>query len=189
MFYQVTYTFNRDSASLFSVFLDFFCDYFRFHLDNSVFSVIIHARTFCQIKKLNDGENSDGGDGIVSFANDYPLQNCHLDQLMNDDPRIVFVSSAMNQNRSAADMDVSGGMKTVVGHLLARGYRKPALLPLSAFAGNRFYRTAANAGRKGYFRLRWTLSVQDQRSKDYKTNQTGQIQSADRSERDLCRPE
>lgn len=74
-----------------------------------------------------------GVDGIVSFAHDYPLQNCHLDQLLKDDPRIVYILNSIDSdpNGSYVDADIAGGMKTAVGHLLENGYRKPALLLLN----------------------------------------------------------
>ena len=69
-----------------------------------------------------------GVDGIISFAHDYPLQNCHLDQLLKDDPRIVFALNSNDPNGSNVDADIAGGMKAAVAHLLDSGYCKPALL-------------------------------------------------------------
>ena len=69
-----------------------------------------------------------GVDGIVSFAHDYPLQNCHLDQLLKDDPRIVFALNSNDPNGSNVEADIAGGMKTAIKHLIDNRYRKPALL-------------------------------------------------------------
>ena len=77
-----------------------------------------------------------GVDGIVSFAHDYPLQNCRLDQLLKDDPRIVFALNTVDQDGSNVDVDIPGGMKTAVSHLLGNGYRRPAMVLLNYVSEN-----------------------------------------------------
>lgn len=77
-----------------------------------------------------------GVDGIVSFAHDYPLQNCHLDQMLKDDPRIVFALNSNDPNGCNVDADIAGGMKAAVGHLLDNGYRQPALILINHTAEN-----------------------------------------------------
>lgn len=76
-----------------------------------------------------------GVDGIISFAHDYPLLNCRLDQQLGDDPKIVFVLNTTTGNGSTVDVDIAGGMKCAVDHLLSNGYRNPALLLLSSTGG------------------------------------------------------
>ena len=69
-----------------------------------------------------------GVDGIISFSHDYANLNCHLDELLQNDPKIVFVLNAGNHPYSAVDIDIVGGMNAAVEHLCSAGYRKPALL-------------------------------------------------------------
>ena len=77
-----------------------------------------------------------GVDGIVSFAHDYPLQNCRLDQLLKDDPRIVFALNTVDQDGSNVDVDIPGGKKAAVSHLLGNGYRSPAMVLLNYVSEN-----------------------------------------------------
>jgi len=69
-----------------------------------------------------------GVDGIISFSHDYSQLGCRLDQRLKDDPKIVFVLNTDEQNPSAVDVDIKGGIITAAEHLRRQGYRKTALL-------------------------------------------------------------
>lgn len=69
-----------------------------------------------------------GVDGIISFAHDYSPLNCHLDDVLKDDPRIVYVLEAPEYPCSSVDVDIAAAMQDSVDHLREQGCRKIALL-------------------------------------------------------------
>ena len=69
-----------------------------------------------------------GVDGIISLSHDYSQLGCRLDRRLKDDPKIVFVLNTDEQNPSAVDVDIKGGIITAAEHLRRQGYRKTALL-------------------------------------------------------------
>ena len=92
---------------------------------------ILTAQAHDNPEKLLDSYYSlkqNGVDGVVSMAHDYSPINCHLDEILKDDPKIVFVLEAPEYPCSSVDVDIAGGMKSAVCHLRKQGYRKIALL-------------------------------------------------------------
>ena len=69
-----------------------------------------------------------GVDGIISFAHDYSHLNCHLDEVLKDDPKIVFVLNSCEGRYSAVDVDIAAGIVAASEHLRSRGYHKTALV-------------------------------------------------------------
>ena len=105
-----------------------------------------------------------GVDGIISFAHDYPSLNCRLDQLLKDDPKIVYLQSSLEACVSAVNVDTVGGMKTALDHLKRNGYRNPALiladeLALSCRQRLSGFRRFAPSGCKSYFLSADEISV------------------------------
>lgn len=81
-----------------------------------------------KLLKAYSSLKQNGVDGILCFSHDYTQLNCHLDDRLKDDPKIVFVLNAPADTGSSVDVDYIGGMKTVQNHLKRNGYRKTALL-------------------------------------------------------------
>ena len=69
-----------------------------------------------------------GVDGIISFAHDYSHLNCHLDEQLKDDPKIVFALNAPPEQCSSVDVDIAAAMQGVVDHLRSGGYRRTCLI-------------------------------------------------------------
>ena len=69
-----------------------------------------------------------GVDGIISFAHDYSHLNCHLDEQLKDDPKIVFALNAPPEQCSAVDVDIAAAMQGAVDHLRSGGYRRTCLI-------------------------------------------------------------
>ena len=92
---------------------------------------ILTAQAHDNPEKLLDSYYSlkqNGVDAVVSMAHDYSPINCHLDEILKDDPKIVFVLEAPEYPCSSVDVDIAGGMKSAVSHLRKQGCRKIALL-------------------------------------------------------------
>ncbi len=92
---------------------------------------ILTAQSHDNPEKLLDSYHSLKQNGVaatVSLAHDYSPINCHLDEVLKDDPRIVFVLEAPEGRCSSVDVDIAGAMRSAVGHLRDQGYRKIALL-------------------------------------------------------------
>ena len=92
---------------------------------------ILTAQAHDNPEKLLDSYRSlkqTGIDGIISFSHDYSNLNCHLDKVLKDDPKIVFVLNTEEQNTSSVDIDFKGGMAAAVKHLRSLGCRKTAQL-------------------------------------------------------------
>ena len=92
---------------------------------------ILTAQAHDNPEKLLDSYYSlkqNGVDGIISFAHDYSPLNCHLDEVLKDDPKIVFVLEAPECPCSSVDVDTAGAMQSAVAHLREQGYRKIALM-------------------------------------------------------------
>ena len=93
---------------------------------------ILTAQSHDQPEKLLQSYyalKQNGVDGIISFSHDYSQFGYHLDQRLQDDPKIVFVlNTDEKQNTSAVDIDIRNGIVAAVEHLRNQGYQKTALL-------------------------------------------------------------
>lgn len=92
---------------------------------------ILTAQAHDNPEKLLDSYHSlkqNGVDGIISFAHDYSHLNCHLDEVLKDDPKIVFVLEAPKGPCSSVDVDIAGAMRSAVDQLREQGYHKIALM-------------------------------------------------------------
>ena len=69
-----------------------------------------------------------GVDGILSLSHDYSQIGFHLDQMLTEDSKIIYILNASPENTSAVDVDFNIGMEQACMHLRENSYQKTALL-------------------------------------------------------------